>query len=274
VRYLDDRMPPSRTLLLGISLNVTAFACGGARPLGPPASAVSPDPPPAAGASKVVGVPNGGSGWLELPRSAGKRPALLVIQEWWGINDWIKQDAARFASQGYVALAVDLYRGKVAADSEEAHELMRGLPEDRAMDDMKAAFQWLAARPDVDPQRIGIVGWCMGGGYALAFAVAEPRLRAAVVNYGKLVTAPEKIHAIHAALLGNFAGQDRGIAPDDVRAFADRLKTEHKDVDIKIYDGAKHAFMNPNNKDGYDEGAAKDAWARIDAFFARTLGGT
>jgi carboxymethylenebutenolidase len=101
--------------------------------------------------------------------------------------------------------------------------------------------------------------------------VSEPRLRAAVVNYGKLVTAPDKVGGIHAALLGNFAGADRGIAPDDVRAFSDQLKAAHKDADVKIYDGAKHAFMNPNNKDGYDDAAANDAWSRIDAFFARTL---
>jgi carboxymethylenebutenolidase len=195
----------------------------------------------------------------------------LLIPEWWGLNDWIKQDVTRFASQGYVALAVDLYRGKVATDPGEAHELMRGLPEDRALDDMKAAFELLATRPDVDPQRIGIVGWCMGGGYALAFAVAEPRLRAAVVNYGKLVTSAEKLHAIQAALLGNFAGLDRGIAPEDVRAFTDQLKADRKEADIKVYDGAKHAFMNPNNKDGYDEAAARDAWSRIDAFLAHTL---
>jgi carboxymethylenebutenolidase len=187
------------------------------------------------------------------------------------VNDWIKEDVARFAARGYMALAVDLYRGRVASDPGEAHELSRGLPEDRAMDDMKGGFEWLAARPDVDPQRIGIVGWCMGGGYALAFAVAEPRLRAAAINYGKLVTSADKIAAIHAALLGDFAGQDRGIPPDDVRTFADKLRAAHKDADIKIYDGAKHAFMNPGNKDAYDDAAARDAWARIDAFFARTL---
>ncbi len=203
--------------------------------------------------------------------TGGKHAALLVIQEWWGMNDWIKQDVARFASQGYVALAVDLYRGKSTSDPGEAHELMRGLPEDRAMSDMKAGFAWLAARPDVDPQRIGIVGWCMGGGYALAFAVAEPRLAAAAINYGKLVSDPAKVGAIHAAVLGNFAGLDRGIDPKDVQAFADTLKKSHANADIKVYDGAKHAFMNPNNKEGYDEAAAKDAWTRIDAWFARQL---
>jgi carboxymethylenebutenolidase len=169
---------------------------------------------------------------------------------------------------------VDLYRGKVASDPGEAHELMRGLPEDRAMGDMKAGFDWLAARPDVDAQRIGIIGWCMGGGYALAFAVAEPRLKAAVVNYGRLVTDPQKVDAIHAALLGNFAGLDRGIQPTDVQAFAETLRKDHKDADIKVYDGAKHAFMNPDSKESYDEAAAKDAWARIDAFLTQKLKGS
>ena len=188
-----------------------------------------------------------------------------------GVTDWVKSDVARFASEGYVALAVDLYRGKVAHDPGEAHELMRGLPEDRALDDMKAGFDWLAARPDVDARHIGIVGWCMGGGYALELAVAEPRLKAMVMNYGKLVGAPEKIAAIHAAVLGNFAGQDRGIAPDDVRAFGDKLKAAGTSDLSRSYDGSKHAFMNSDNKEAYDPASAKDAWGRIDAFFARTL---
>jgi len=240
-------------------------------PASAPAPAPAPASAPASAPAQRISLPDGGSGWLQEPTSPGKHPALLVIQEWWGLDDWIKQDVARFASGGYVALAVDLYRGKVTHDPGEAHELMRGLSEDRAMDDMKAAFDWLAARPDVDASRIGIVGWCMGGGYALAFAVAEPRLRAAVVNYGRLVTSPQRIAAIHAALMGNFAGEDRGIAPADVRAFADALRADHKDADIKIYPGAKHAFMNPNNASGYDAAAANDAWARIDRWFATKL---
>jgi carboxymethylenebutenolidase len=220
---------------------------------------------------QAVFFPSGGSGWVQAPATAGKHPALLVIQEWWGMNDWIKQNVARFASQGYVALAVDLYRGKATNDPGEAHELMRGMPEDRAMGDMKAGFDWLAARPDIDPKRIGMIGWCMGGGYALAFAVSEPRLAALVVNYGRLVTDPAKIDAIHAAVLGNFAGLDRGIEPKDVQAFGDALKKDGNDSDIKVYDGAKHAFMNPNSKDGYNEAAAKDAWVRIDAWLSQKL---
>lgn len=266
-------MTPLRVILLGVMLGGAAFACRRVPSDARTTPAGTSEASEGGVSSKVVGFANGGSGWLEVPRAEGKRAALLVVPEWWGMNDWIKQDAARFASRGYVALAIDLYRGHVAADPAEAHELMRGLSEDRAMEDMKAAFEWLSSRSDVDPQRIGIVGWCMGGGYALAFAAAEPRLRAAAVNYGKLVTAPERIRAIHAVLLGNFAGQDRGISPEDVHAFEDRLKTEHKDADIKVYPGAKHAFMNPNNKDAYDQAAAQDAWQRIDAFFGRALRG-
>ena len=248
---------------------VVLFACGGGsaeRSTGPSA------PQPLAHESGTwVELAGGGRGYFVPASGGGKHAALVVVQEWWGVDDWIKHDTERFASQGYDALAVDLYRGHVAHDAGEAHELMRGLPEDRALADLEAGFAWLAARPDVDPARIGSVGWCMGGGYSLALAVDQPKLRAAVVNYGRLVTSDEKIGAIHAAFLGNFAGADRGIAPDDVRAFTAKLKTKNPDVDVKIHDGAKHAFMNPNNTEGYDAAAAKDAWSRIDGFLRRTL---
>lgn len=256
--------------------------------------ALSPSPPGATTAStgaahpgQTVAFGNGASGYLALPPAPGgpgapagaaaagatsaRRPAVLVIQEWWGLNDWIRSNADRFASQGYVALAVDLYRGRTASSPDEAHELMRGLPEDRGLGDIKAGFDLLAARADVDPQRVGIVGWCMGGGYALDFATIEPRLRAAVVNYGHLFSDAKKIDSIHAALLGNFGGQDRGIPAADVRSFADSLKAKGKDVDFKVYEPDGHAFMNPNNAHGYDAAAASNAWERIDAFFARTL---
>jgi carboxymethylenebutenolidase len=270
-----------------LALVVVAFAACNNPSSTPSTAAPAPSSPPApsssaasapasataqARAGQAVTLPRDAWGYLALPSGAGKHPALLVIQEWWGLNDWIRDDADRFAGQGYVALAVDLYRGHTATSPDEAHELMRGLPEDRAIGDMETAFQWLAARPDVDPAKIGAIGWCMGGGYALSFAVAEPKLRAVSVNYGRLVSDNAKVAKIQAAFLGSFAGQDRGIPPADVRAFEKQLKTTDKDVDIKIYDSAGHAFMNPNNKGGYDEGAAKDAWGRIDAFFARTLG--
>lgn len=216
--------------------------------------------------------PGEGSGYLSLPGDKNaKHPAVIVIQEWWGLTDWIKEQADRFASQGYVALAPDLYRGKVATDPNLAHELSRGLPQDRAMNDLKGAFEYLAKRDDVDPKRIGVIGWCMGGGFALDLTLAEPRVAAMVMNYGHLVTDPAKIASIKAAILGNFGALDRGIPAADVKAFGEALKKAGKSADIKIYEGAGHAFMNPNNTQGYVKEAATDAQSRVDAFFARHL---
>jgi carboxymethylenebutenolidase len=211
-------------------------------------------------------------GYLALPASdTGKHPAIIVIQEWWGLNDWVREQADRFAKEGYVALAVDLYRGKSTTSADEAHELMRGLPEDRAMADLKGGFHYLASRRDVDPKRIGVIGWCMGGGYSLMLAASEPRLSAAVVNYGHLMTDAKTIHGIKVPLLGNFGAEDRGIPAADVKSFEATLHKEGKKADFKVYDGAGHAFMNPNNKGGYVAAAAADAWQRIDRFFAEHL---
>lgn len=210
-------------------------------------------------------------GYFAAPGGSGPHPAILLVHEWWGLDDWIREDADRFAKQGYAALAVDLYRGKVTHDPAVAHELSRGLPPDRASADLKAAFDYLAARPDVDRERIGVIGWCMGGGFALMFATAEPRLHATVVNYGHLMVEDASITKLNAPLLGNFGEADQGIPPADVKAFAAKLTKYGKLGDIKIYPGAGHAFMNPNNKDGYNEAAAQDAWSRIDAFFGRHL---
>ena len=220
---------------------------------------------------KKLSLGNDASGYLSLPSGKGKHPAIIVIQEWWGMNEWILQQTDRFASQGYVALAVDLYRGKATSDPEVAHELMRGMPEDRAMSDLKTGFNYLAARDDVDASRIGVIGWCMGGGYSLALATVEPRVAATVMNYGRLVTDPATIAKIESPLLGNFGALDRGIPPADVSAFDAAMRKAGKSSDVKVYDGAGHGFMNPNNKDGYVAGAAKDAWARIDSFFAKRL---
>jgi carboxymethylenebutenolidase len=211
------------------------------------------------------------SGFLALPNGGGKHPALVVIHEWWGLNDQIKEETEKFAGQGYVALAVDLYRGKVATTPDEAHELMRGEPDDRGIRDLEAAFAYLTARPDVKADKIGSVGWCMGGGWSIKLAMSEPKLAACAVNYGSLPTEAASIAKIKAPVLGNFGADDRGITPDSVRAFEASMKAAGKSADLKIYDGAGHAFENPNNKDGYRPQAAADAWSRMTAFFKETL---
>lgn len=211
------------------------------------------------------------AGYLALPDSPGRHPALVLVHEYWGLNDWIREQAQKFAEHGYVALAVDLYRGEVAYDPSLAHELMRGVPQDRALRDLEAGFDFLAARPEVNKANIGVVGWCMGGGFALQLAVHEPRLAACVVNYGAMPTGPADIQKIRARVLGNYGAEDRGISVKDVRAFEDAMKAANKSVDVKIYPGAGHAFENPNNKLGYREAAAEDAWHRTLEFLDHNL---
>jgi carboxymethylenebutenolidase len=211
------------------------------------------------------------SSYVALPDGGGKHPAIIVIHEWWGLNDWVKQQAQNFAKQGYVALAVDLYRGKTGTTPDEAHILMRGLPDDRGLRDLEAAFTYLLTRADVDAKKIGSIGWCMGGGWSIKLAEDQPKLAAFVVNYGPLPTDSAIIAKIQAPMLGNFGADDKGIPPEAVHAFEGAMKSAGKAEDIKIYDGAGHAFQNPNNKDGYRPDATADADKRIDAFFAKNL---
>lgn len=210
-------------------------------------------------------------GVLYTPAGKGPFPALVVIHEWWGLNDWVKEQASRLADEGYVALAVDLYRGKVATTPEMAHEIMRGVPEDRAKRDLHAAVEFLKSQTDVKKDRIGAIGWCMGGGYALDVTLQEPDLAATVINYGHLATDPDALKKINGPILGLFGAQDHGITPDDVHKFEQALKQLGKKIDVKIYDDAGHAFENPNNKDGYRADDAADAWKRTVTFLATTL---
>ena len=170
--------------------------------------------------SKTVSYKSGDEtvqGTLYTPAGKGPFPALLVIHEYWGLNDWVKDQASRLADEGYVTLAVDLYRGRVASTPDMAHELMRGVPEDRAKRDLHAAFEFLTTQPNVKKNRIGSIGWCMGGGYSLDVALQEPTLAADVINYGHLATDLDALKKINAPILGLFGGQDRGITPDDVK---------------------------------------------------------
>jgi carboxymethylenebutenolidase len=211
------------------------------------------------------------SGYIALPEGGGKHPAIIVIHEWWGLNDWVKEQTQKYAAQGNVALAVDLYRGKVATTSDEAHIRARGVPDDRGLQDLEAAFAYLASRPDVDAGKIGSIGWCMGGGWSIKLAVDQPKLAACVVNYGALPTAAASIAKIKAPVLGNFGADDQGIPPQSVRAFESAMKADDNIADIKIYDGAGHAFENPSNKTSYRPEATADAEKRVLAFFQKYL---
>ena len=231
----------------------------------------------AQGAGQAVTFSSAGetvSGYLAAPAGPGAKPGIVLIHEWWGLNDWVKGKADSYAKQGYVAIAPDLYRGKVATDADTAHQLMRGMPEDRALRDLKAAVAYLKSRADVDPKRIGVVGWCMGGGWSLNLAVAQPTLQGAVIYYGHLMTEEATIKGLEVPLLGNFGGQDQGIPPDSVREFEKKAKAEGKSVDFKIYPGAGHAFASSADPKVFRPDDAKDADARADAFFRKVLKGS
>ena len=214
------------------------------------------------------------TGYVFTPHSQpvnGKLPAIVVIHEWWGLVPWVKEQAQKFADQGYVTLAIDLYRGKSATTPDEAHELMRAVPQDRAVRDLKSAVAYLKTRKDVDANRLGSIGWCMGGGYSLNLAEDEPSLKATVINYGAVTTDTATLQPIGASILGLFGGQDRGITPADVNAFAAKMKQLGKDVRVKIYPDAGHGFQNPNNKQGYNAADTADAYKLQTEFFAQKL---
>ncbi|MBI4178143.1 dienelactone hydrolase family protein [bacterium] len=200
-------------------------------------------------------------------------PGLIAIHEWWGLNDQVRGEARRLADEGFAVLAVDLYRGRVATESEEAHELMRGLPEDRALGDLKAAFKYLAGRPDVWSDRIGSIGWCMGGGYSLALAAEEPDLRASVIYYGRLITDGARLANIKANVYGFFGEVDRGIPPESVREFERNLTAARgagPSVKIELYPGAGHAFAN-KSRPSYNAEAAADAWTKTVRYLKEDL---
>jgi carboxymethylenebutenolidase len=230
----------------------------------------------AQGAGKMVSFASGSetaSGYLAGPSAAGRYPGLVVVQEWWGLNDFVKSKADHFAGEGYVTIAPDLYRGKVTTDPDTAHQLMRGLPEDRALRDLKSAVTYLRSRPDVDHKKIGVIGWCMGGGYSLSLALAEPTLAAGIVYYGRLVTDDATIASLKVPLLGNFGALDQGIPPDSVRVFETKAKAADKSIDFKIYPDAGHGFASNPDPKVFRTEDAKDADARTEKFLEKRLKG-
>jgi carboxymethylenebutenolidase len=200
------------------------------------------------------------SGFLVTPEGKGPFPAIVVIQEWWGLNDWVKEQARALAKEGYVALAVDLYRGKVTASQEEAHQLMMGTPPDRAIRDLKAGFAYLGSQPNVRKDRIGVVGWCMGGRYALELATVEPKLAAVVAYYGP-PTDPGKVAAIKAPVLGNYGAEDKGPAPSSagVRGRDEEGGQGGRRQDLPRRRPRLRQRQQPWG--GYRKEAAEDAWA-------------
>jgi carboxymethylenebutenolidase len=210
-------------------------------------------------------------GYLSLPKGEGEHPALILVHEWWGLTQWMKDNADIFAKKGYVALCVDLYRGKVTDKPDEAGKLAQSLNQEMANNDVVSAYNYLKTQPNVDVNRIGCIGWCMGGGFSLQSAINIPELKAAVVCYGHLTTDSTKLSKIQAPLLGIFGEDDKVIPPDAVKQFEHLLKAQGKSVKIYEYPKSGHAFMNQTNKTGYNKITTKEAWTKIYAFLEGNL---
>lgn len=211
-------------------------------------------------------------GYLARPKGDGPFPAVVVIHEWWGLSEWIKGNARRLAGEGYVALAVDLYGGKATSDPGEAHELMRALNEKEGVADLKGGIAYLESLSYVRKGRkLGVVGWCMGGGYARKLAQESEHIGPAAVCYGAVTLDTEELASLKGKpVLGIFGAGDRGIPADRVKQFASALKNQGNKVELHIYEGAGHGFMRPDGPH-HNAKAAADAWMRIDDFFAANL---
>jgi len=204
-----------------------------------------------------------------LSRPADEEPlgGVVVIHEWWGKNEHIEHWADRLASDGYVALAVDLYGGVVAKTREEAQAAMAEVDEDAALATLRAAHAYLQG--ELGLERTASIGWCFGGGWSLRLALAEPELDAAVMYYGRLVTDVEALRGLEADVLGIFGERDEGIPPSAVAEFRAAMAQAGASLELHSYD-AEHAFANPSSA-RYDERHASEAWEETRAFLCARL---
>jgi carboxymethylenebutenolidase len=209
-------------------------------------------------------------GFLARPKNAGSYPAVIVVHEIWGVVDHIKDVSRRLASEGYVALAVDLFGGKTVSKLEEGRRLREELSEEKIMGDLKGGFDYLQSLEHVHPKSIGIIGFCMGGGLSLLLACHNEDLAAAVVFYGRNPSPIDLVKNIKCPILGNYAGADMAISESDINLLKETLTKYGKVFDIKVYSGAPHAFFN-DTRESYRPEAAKDAWKRTLGFFDRYL---
>jgi carboxymethylenebutenolidase len=210
-------------------------------------------------------------GYLSLPEST-PGSGVIVLQEWWGLEPHIKDVADRFAAEGYVALAPDLYHGALVDEPDEARKLAMELDHPRAIREIESAGQYLLSRDDVRGAGVGIIGFCMGGGLVLKVAAQTGIASAAVVFYGRNPDPIEQVGKIDCPLLGIFGEEDQGIPPSEVERLREALTAAGKaDFDLHIYPGAGHAFFN-DRRQAHDPEASKDAWGKVLAFFRENVG--
>jgi len=210
-----------------------------------------------------------GAGYLARP-SSGQGPGVVVIQEWWGLNDQIREVCDRFAEEGFVALAPDLYRGEVTREPDEAAKLMMALNLERAAKDMVGAVDFLAGHDAVTSKGVGVIGFCMGGGLALWLATLRPEKVEAVAPYYGVIPWPAAqpdYARLTAPVQGHYAELDNSANPAAARALEEQLHGLGKTAEFFIYPGADHAFTNHHRPEVFHAEHTETAWQRTLAFF-------
>jgi carboxymethylenebutenolidase len=209
-------------------------------------------------------------GYLAVAQS-GNGPGVIVIQEWWGLVPHIQDVCDRFASEGFLALAPDLYHGETTSSPDEAGRLMMALRIDQAEKDLQGAVRFLIGHPASSSQKVGCVGFCMGGQLALFAASQNPAIGACVDFYGIHPNVQPDLSCLEAPVLGFFGEEDTFVTPDAARALEKQIKDLGKRAEFSIFPKAGHAFFNDSRKDVYNENLAKKSWDRMLAFFRENL---
>jgi len=215
---------------------------------------------------------NGGtaSGYL-APSAQGKGPGVIVIQEWWGLVPHIKDVCDRFAAEGYTALAPDLYHGESTKSPDEAGKLMMALRVDEAEKDLRGAIQFLMSNESTAGDKVGTIGFCMGGALSLYAASKNPQVGACVVFYGIHPNVKPDLANLQAPVLGIYAENDGYVTPAVVHDLEAKLKEHGKQAEMHIYPSVDHGFFNDTRTDVYNAAAAADAWQRVLKLFGERL---
>lgn len=222
---------------------------------------------------QIVSFPSNGqtaNGYFAAP-ALGKGPAVVVIQEWWGLVPHIQDIVERFAKEGFMACAPDLYHGKKTTAPDEAGRLLMELDADRAEREIAGAGAYLLSRPQCSSQTFGVVGFCMGGALAQYAATKNPRVGAAVSFYGGFKKVPLDWSKLSGPILLIYGKLDEGVPASQAKPLEDTLKTLGKTVETAIYPGAGHGFFNDTRPEVYRKDAAADAWKRTVALFRSEL---
>lgn len=212
------------------------------------------------------------NGYLAQPSQEGSYPAVVMIHEWWGLNDNVKDMARLLANEGYVVLAVDIYEGEVAETSDQAGKLAGAAREnvEKSVANMRSAVEYLKTLENVKKESIGSMGWCFGGQQSLNLALNSDDLAATVIYYGNLTDDKEQLQSINWPVLGIFGAEDTGIPVESVNAFETALNELGVENNIHIYEGVGHAFANPSGT-RYAPEETVDAWNKTVEFLNENL---